>query len=201
MLRQRGIVQTKIAFGDFSLLKRWIDCASEFGIELRMQQSLGKGKNSADIKLTIAAMDILHHGSVDAIALVSNDRDFSPLAFRLREAGIQVIGFSHREPGSDFRAACSDYVVVAPTAATHSNKPLRSEPILSADEIETLTLLATAACADGPINPVDLTKAIIAATPDLATKLSGKGKFLKTLVKHDIVVRVGSGAELRVRAG
>lgn len=56
-LRQRGQTDIRRAVGDFSMasLQHWIDCAREEAIELVMQPSLGKGKNAADIRLTIEA--------------------------------------------------------------------------------------------------------------------------------------------------
>jgi len=218
-LRKRGIVQTRMAIGDFTLLKPWINCAHQHAIELRLQPGLGKGKNSADIALTIEAMDLLQGGSVDAVALVSQDRDFTPLVYRLRRAGLEVFGFGRIEPTAALRAACSDFEVIAarPVAAAPSQPDLTgiraSVPVqtkntlvtavLSARDIVTLGKIAHDACAAGAIHPTGLTKAIIAGAPALATKLSGDGKFLKTLVAHGIVERVGSGADLRVqrRAG
>ncbi|HTM76151.1 MAG TPA: NYN domain-containing protein, partial [Devosia sp.] len=94
-LRLRGTVCIRRAIGDFSgsLLAPWVQQARLCGIELIMQPSLGRGKNSADIMLAVEAMDILHGGAVGAIALVSSDRDFTPLALRLRRSGLDVLGF------------------------------------------------------------------------------------------------------------
>ena len=221
-LRQRGIVQTRMAIGDFTRLKPWIECAREHGIELVMQPNLGKGKNSADVALTIEAMDLLQAGRVNAYALITHDRDFTPLVHRLRKAGLDVFGFGRIEPTETLRAACSSFEVIvsrpvvpaSPKPApvlkvpvlrlhTQAKTPAVSGPMLSARDIAALGKIADDACAAGAIQPVDLTKAIIAGAPALATKLSGDGKFLKTLVFHGIVERVGSGPDLRVqrRAG
>ena len=86
-LAQRGQVTTAKAVGDFAepSLGPWKAEASRHGLMLVLQPSLGKGKNSADIRLAIEAMNLAHRGQVDTIALVSNDRDFTPLALHLRD--------------------------------------------------------------------------------------------------------------------
>ncbi len=51
------------------------------------------GKNASDIALVIDAMDLLHSGRFDGLCLVSSDSDFTRLAARIREQGIDVFGF------------------------------------------------------------------------------------------------------------
>jgi uncharacterized LabA/DUF88 family protein len=54
---------------------------------------LSVGKNGADIALVIDAMDLLHSGRVTGFCLVSSDSDFTRLATRIREQGLDVFGF------------------------------------------------------------------------------------------------------------
>ncbi|WP_018500818.1 NYN domain-containing protein [Parafrankia discariae] len=77
-----------------------------------------KGKNAADLALTIDAMDLLHSGSVDAICIASSDSDFTRLAERIREGGLTVHGFGEKKktnPG--LPAACDTFVYVETLAA------------------------------------------------------------------------------------
>ncbi|MEO9297238.1 NYN domain-containing protein [Devosia alba] len=198
-----GTVQIKRAVGDFSSasLAGWIGCGRDRGIDLVLQPSLGKGKNGAEIKLTIEAMDIVHQARIDAIALVTRDRDFTPLAMRLRDAGLLVLGFAQAEPSASFRVACSSFVVIgAPPPITATPAKSAPGPILDRSELARLRRLVLLASHNGPITPTALTRAIISAEPDLATRLSGQGKFLRTLVAHGLVERVGSGSGLQVQA-
>lgn len=198
-LHRRGEVPIRRAVGDFSgaALAGWIDCARENGIELVLQPGLGKGKNGADIRLVIEAMDIAHQGRIDTVALVTRDRDFTPLALRLRHAGLVVWGFAQTEPHEAFRAACSSFEVIGkPAPATVPP----AGPMFRSDELKRLRKIAQVISRDGPVSPVVLTKAIIVAEPDLATRLSGRGKFLKVLVALGVVERVGAGPALQVRA-
>lgn len=80
------------------------------------------GKNSADIRLVIDAMDLAHSGVIDGFAILSSDRDFAPLAHRLRAMGLLVLGIGRPETSALFRAACTDFVELP---ATDQSKPLK----------------------------------------------------------------------------
>lgn len=189
-LEALGTVQSACAVGDFTILAPWIDCARTHGIDLVMQPSLGKGKNSADIRLSIEAMDLAHRGCIDALALVTSDRDFTPLAFRLRETGIAVHGFSQNEPSSAFRAACTSFNLLQQATP-------EMPALLSLTERQKLREIVSSICKNGDVDHVVLGQAVRAAAPELATRL--KGKFLKTLIAHGLVQRIGSGPQQKLR--
>ena len=65
------------------------------------------GKNATDSALIIDAMDILYTGRVDGFCIVSSDSDFTKLASRLRESGMEVIGMGENKTPKSFKAACS----------------------------------------------------------------------------------------------
>ena len=90
--RALGRLTVQRLFGDFTevRLSGWLEIGRSYGLEAVMQLNGGRGKNSADIALTIQAMDLLHGGAVDGFCLVSSDRDFLPLATRLIGAGKAV---------------------------------------------------------------------------------------------------------------
>ena len=69
-----------------------------------------KGKNSSDIALVIDAMDLLHSGRVDGFVLVSSDSDFTRLASRIREQGLDVIGIGEEKTPESLRKACKRFV-------------------------------------------------------------------------------------------
>jgi len=68
------------------------------------------GKNASDIALVIDAMDLLHTGRFDGFCLVSSDSDFTRLASRIREQGINVYGFGEQKTPESFRQACHRFV-------------------------------------------------------------------------------------------
>ncbi len=95
-------------FGDFTngRLGKWIKIAQEESLQTVMQLS---GPNACDIAITIAAMDFLQTAKIEAICLVSSDNDFTPLAQRLRSAGIKVHGFGEAKTAQSLRKACTTF--------------------------------------------------------------------------------------------
>lgn len=78
----------------------------------------GCGKNSADMKLAIDAMDLAHSGDWDGIVIVTSDGDFSHLGHALRERGLQVLGLGEAKAPERFRAACTAFVQLGIASVT-----------------------------------------------------------------------------------
>ena len=76
------------------------------------QRSNSNGKNASDIALVIDAMDLMYKRTLDGVVLVSSDSDFTRLAQRLREEGLEVYGFGERKAVEAFRNACSRFIYV-----------------------------------------------------------------------------------------
>lgn len=62
--------------------------------------------------MIIDAMDILYTGKTDGYVLVSSDSDFTPLAIRLRESGMYVIGIGEEKTPKAFVQACDKFIRV-----------------------------------------------------------------------------------------
>ena len=62
--------------------------------------------------MIIDAMDILYSGKVNGFCLVSSDSDFTRLATRLREAGMQVIGIGEKKTPNSFIVACDKFIYI-----------------------------------------------------------------------------------------
>ena len=60
----------------------------------------------------IDAMDILYSNKVDGFCLVSSDSDFTRLATRLKEAGMQVIGIGEKKTPNPFIVACDRFIYI-----------------------------------------------------------------------------------------
>jgi uncharacterized protein (TIGR00288 family) len=92
-----GRLTVKRAYADWSVHRRDRDQLLEFGIEpVHVFRSRGSGKNSADIRLVIDAIELLYQSPVDTFAIVSSDSDFVHLVNRLRAAGKTIIGAGPR---------------------------------------------------------------------------------------------------------
>lgn len=88
----------------------WKTVLLENAITPIQQYSYTSGKNSSDSALIIDAMDILYSGKVNGFCIVSSDSDFTRLAIRLREAGMQVYGFGERKTPKPFITACDKFI-------------------------------------------------------------------------------------------
>jgi hypothetical protein len=107
-----GEASLRRIYGDFSSprLKGWTDLLSVHAIMPYQNFAHTQGKNASDIALVIDAMDLLHAGRFDGFCLVSSDSDFTRLAARIREQGVDVYGFGERKTPESFRQACSRFV-------------------------------------------------------------------------------------------
>ena len=57
-------------------------------------------------------MDFLHSGLFDGFVLVSSDSDFTRLAARIREQGLDVYGIGEKKTPEAFRMACTRFIYV-----------------------------------------------------------------------------------------
>ncbi|MEW9805182.1 NYN domain-containing protein [Mesorhizobium sp. ZMM04-5] len=107
-----GTASVRRIYGDFSTtqLKAWEKVLAKHAIIPHQQFAYTKGKNASDITMVIDAMDLLHSGRFDGFCLVSSDSDFTRLASRIREEGMDVYGFGAQKTPESFRQACSRFI-------------------------------------------------------------------------------------------
>lgn len=117
-----GIANYKRIYGDWTkpALASWKATLLEHSITPIQQYSYTVGKNATDSSMIIDAMDILYAGRVDGFCLVSSDSDFTRLAARLREAGMEVVGMGERKTPKPFIASCSQFKYLDVIAAANS---------------------------------------------------------------------------------
>ena len=110
----------KKAFGDFTKsAKNWSpEFLRKHGFTPEMHFAVSNFKNGADIAMCIAAMDIIHAKSVEAIVLFTSDSDFASLAARIREAGLEVVGVGDAKASAVLQGAFDTFVVVEPAKLT-----------------------------------------------------------------------------------
>ncbi len=107
-----GIITYKRIYGDWTSTQatKWKEELLENSVLPVQQFSNTVGKNATDSTLIIDAMDILYTGNVEGFCIVSSDSDFTRLASRLRESGMEVIGMGEEKTPRSFRVACSRFV-------------------------------------------------------------------------------------------
>jgi uncharacterized protein (TIGR00288 family) len=86
-LVDKGNIVVRRAYADWSRYADYKRPLHEAGVELTdMPGSKITGKNSADIKMVVDALELSYtKPHIDVFALVSGDSDFSPLVLKLRE--------------------------------------------------------------------------------------------------------------------
>uniref|UniRef100_UPI002FC5DCE0 NYN domain-containing protein n=1 Tax=Aromatoleum sp. TaxID=2307007 RepID=UPI002FC5DCE0 len=109
----KGSIVVKKAYCDWERYKGFKATMHEASFELieipHVRQS---GKNSADIRLVVDALDLCYTKShVNTFVIISGDSDFSPLVSKLRENAKQVIGVGVKQSTSDLLIAnCDEFI-------------------------------------------------------------------------------------------
>ena len=108
-LSNYGVATYKRSYGDWTKpsVGSWKTVLLEHSITPIQQYSYTTGKNATDSAMIIDAMDILYSGNVEGFCLVTSDSDFTRLASRLRESGMDVIGMGETKTPKPFISACN----------------------------------------------------------------------------------------------
>ena len=110
---EKGKIVAKKAYADWSRFAQYTAPLHEAAIELIEIPRRGQtGKNSADIRLCVDAMDLAYSKEhIDTFVIVSGDSDFSPLVSKLKENGKHVIGLGMQESTSELlRDNCDEFI-------------------------------------------------------------------------------------------
>jgi uncharacterized LabA/DUF88 family protein len=104
----------KRIYGDWTkpALSKWKNMLLQNAITPIQQYGYTSGKNATDSAMIIDAMDILYSEKVNGFCLVSSDSDFTRLATRLREAGMNVIGIGEKKTPDPFIVACDKFIYI-----------------------------------------------------------------------------------------
>ncbi|MDD2216735.1 MAG: NYN domain-containing protein, partial [Eubacteriales bacterium] len=110
-ISNEGVATYKRIYGDWTkpALGTWKSVLLEYSVTPIQQYGYTTGKNSTDAAMIIDAMDILYSGNVEGFCLVTSDSDFTRLASRLRESGMDVVGMGERKTPKPFVVACNKF--------------------------------------------------------------------------------------------
>ncbi len=112
-LVEKGKIMVKRAYADWNRYTEYKRPMHEAAIELiDIPQSRYSGKNSADIRMVVDAMDLSQKNPhIDSFAIVSGDSDFSPLVSKLRENDKYVIGLGVKNSSSELLVSnCDEFI-------------------------------------------------------------------------------------------
>jgi uncharacterized LabA/DUF88 family protein len=179
-----GEASVRRIYGDFSNArsKGWADILAKHAIIPQQQFAYTTGKNASDITLVIDAMDLLHSGRFDGFCLVSSDSDFTRLASRIREHGIDVFGFGEQKTPESFRQACRKFVYTENLrGGAVNNRDAASAPrSLQPPEAATAiikTVIAQMESEDGWVDLGEMGKRLTNLAPDFDSRTFGSRKL------------------------
>lgn len=110
---EKGKIVAKKAYADWGRYSSYTEALHEAAIELiQIPRRSQTGKNSADIRLCVDAMDLAYSKEhIGTFVIVSGDSDFSPLVSKLKELGKHVIGSGMQPSTSDLlRDNCDEFI-------------------------------------------------------------------------------------------
>jgi len=126
----KGSIVVKKAYCDWDRYKEFKAAMHEAAFELiEIPHVRLSGKNSADIRMVVDALDLCYTKShVDTFVVISGDSDFSPLVSKLRENNKVVIGVGVKNSTSDLLIAnCDEFIfyddLVRETKPRRTRKP------------------------------------------------------------------------------
>ncbi|MGD2083286.1 MAG: NYN domain-containing protein [Chromatiales bacterium] len=125
----KGNIVVKKAYCDWDRYKEFKAAMHEAAFELiEIPHVRQTGKNSADIRMVVDALDLCYTKShVDTFVVVSGDSDFSPLVSKLRENNKIVIGVGVKQSTSDLLIANCDEFIFYDDLVRESEKQRRTK--------------------------------------------------------------------------
>ena len=187
-----GEASVRRIYGDFSrpALKGWNDRLAGLALVPHHSPANTVGKNASDIALVIDAMDLLHSGRFDGFVLISSDSDFTRLASRIREQGLDVYGIGQQKTPEAFRKACKRFIFVEnllpPSDVPRTERedaPRKQAPSDAVTLIE--HAMRTIGGEDEWYSLGQIGQFIVAANPDFDTRSYGSSKL------SDLVAKTG----------
>jgi len=112
-LLEKGKIIVKRAYADWERYSEFKVAFHEAAIELiDIPQRRYTGKNSADIKMVVDAMDLCYAKEhLDTFVVLSGDSDFSPLVSKLKENNKYVIGIGVKNSSSNLLVDnCDEFI-------------------------------------------------------------------------------------------
>ena len=194
-LLAKGKVVFRRAYCDWGRFAAAKPHLHDHGVELiDVPPSTRAGKNAADMRLAIDALELAHHRShVDTFAIASGDSDFCPLAYKLREDNRTVIGLGVKAATSPlFVKACDEFIYVqardqARDKAREASTPAKEDPksekarVREVPDVAREVATSLLATATGPLNPSAIKQAIVRRAPDFDERDFGFSTFSRLL--------------------
>ncbi|MDP2325602.1 MAG: NYN domain-containing protein [Gammaproteobacteria bacterium] len=144
-LLEKGRIVGKRAYCDWTRYRQFMMEFHKQGFEMiDIPQTKMSGKNSADIRMVVDALDMCYSKShIDTFVLLTGDSDFSPLVSKLKENDKRVIGCGVRNSTSDLLASSCDEFIFYDDLITVSKRPrTRAKPSKNKEQGDALDKVA-----------------------------------------------------------
>jgi uncharacterized protein (TIGR00288 family) len=125
-LLEKGRIVYKRAYCDWGRYREHVREFHAQGVELvDIPQGRQSGKNSADIRMVVDALDLCYaKAHIDIFALISGDSDFSPVVSKLKENEKRVIGCGVRDSTSELLvASCDEFIFYDDLVKAQAERP------------------------------------------------------------------------------
>ena len=167
----------------------WLEVAERHQLDVR--HHFRAGKNSSDIAIAVAAMDLLYGGVVKGFCIVSGDADFAPLVQRLRQQNMAVHGFGTANAALALKRSCTSFhELIEPVTAIADEHGNNVTPQSIQADIARLRDLLHSICrehgADGQIPAQRAGMLLRKQARGLVEKVVGKKDLAKRLVHQGI---------------
>lgn len=199
-------------YGDWSSssLSQWKKAVAELGMVASQETANTTGKNATDIGLVIDAMDILHTGRFGGFVIVSSDSDFTALANRIRENGVDVIGIGESKAPASLRNVCNRFVLIENIIEPEPEVDARKKSDVTSTKSRKHPPSKVVPLVNKAMDSIDaegewfglgqLGQYIIRATPDFDPRTYGSSKLSDLVTKTgQFEVRNTDGKRLEVR--
>ncbi len=197
-LLDKGKIVVKRAYADWTRYSDFRQSLHEAGLELiEIPQRRLAGKNSADIRLVVDALDLswskVH---IDTFVIVSGDSDFSPLVSKLKENGKEVIGLGLKDSSSTLLTEnCDEFIYYEELETPVGAPPSLSAAGIPAKRKEVFQLLIDAVLALVRENKEILWSSMVKETmkrkkPDFTESTYGYrtfGEMLEDAERHKLI--------------
>ena len=205
----KGNIVVKKAYCDWDRYKEFKGNMHEAAFELiEIPHVRMSGKNSADIRLVVDALDLCYTKShVDTFVIISGDSDFSPLVSKLRENNKTVIGVGVKQSTSDLLISnCDEFIYYddlvrvekekrrprarkpaasSPAAAPADKPEVAEKPADAPDKLDAADKPATANDADRRQEALDIAmETIEALVAERGTEEKIWGSMVKQAIKR-----------------
>jgi len=126
----KGNIVVKKAYCDWERYKEFKAVMHEASFELiEIPHVRLSGKNSADIRMVVDALDLCYTKShVDIFVIISGDSDFSPLVSKLRENNKVVIGVGVKTSTSNLLTSNCDEFIYYDDLVREAEKQRKAKP-------------------------------------------------------------------------